>query len=68
MACGDELARAVLAHAERGQLHADVRVEMLALDRVEHLEVRARNRASLVGVRDLLAEDVDRRDVTSARA
>ena len=46
---------------ERGGLDADVRVELAAVERLERLSVGRCDRARLVGVRDLLAEDVDRR-------
>src|SRR5947209_1354594 len=42
--------------AERGELDADVRVQALALDRVEHLEVRTRDRLCIVGVSGLFPE------------
>ena len=46
---------------ERGELHADVRVEPLVLDLGEDVPIRLRDRPRLVLARDLLAEDVDRR-------
>ena len=44
---------------ERGQLHAHVRVEAALLDVGEDVLVGAHDRGRVVGVRDLLAEDVD---------
>ena len=46
-----------------GQLHADVRVEVAALDVREHVLVRAHDRGCLFLVPDLLAENVDRREL-----
>ena len=46
---------------ERRQLHAHVRVQVVPLDRLEHVAVLADDRHRLVDAGDLLAEDVDRR-------
>ena len=48
---------------ETGQLHRDVRVEPFRVDAGEHVEVLPGDRARLVRARDLLAEDVDRREL-----
>ena len=48
---------------ERGELDADVRVEPAVLDVGEHVLVCAHDRGRLVLVGDLLAEDVDRRQL-----
>ena len=52
----------------RGQLDRDVRVEALAVDPREQVVVLAGDRARLVGARDLLAEDVDRRAASPRRS
>ena len=46
---------------ERGRLHADVGVEPAALDVGEHVLIGVDDRQRVLLVRDLLAEDVDRR-------
>ena len=48
---------------ERGELDRDVRVEPLLVDPRQHVVVLARDRARLVGARDLLAEHVDGREL-----
>src|SRR6185312_2921614 len=45
--------------AEPRRLHAHVRAQLAALERVERLAVGRRDRARLAGARDLLAEHVD---------
>jgi hypothetical protein len=63
---GDDRAEVVAAEPvrelepERGELDAHVRVELLTLDRIEDGVVRAHDLACLLGVVELLAEDVDR--------
>ena len=54
-----ELVREV--EPERGQLDADVRVQALALDRLEDVVVGANDVLGLAPARRFLAEDVDRR-------
>src|SRR5262249_58982159 len=49
--------------AECSRLHADARIERLALDRLEDVAVLLRDRPRLGGARDLLAEHVDRRQL-----
>ena len=54
-----ELVREV--EPEPGELDADVRVELLALDRLEDVVVSLDDLERLAAARDLLAEHVDRR-------
>ena len=54
-----ELVRKV--EPEPGELDADVRVELLPLDRLEHVVVGCDDLERLAPARDLLAEHVDRR-------
>ena len=60
-----ELVREV--EPERGQLDADVRVEALALDRLEDVVVGADDVLRLAPARRFLAEDVDRRHLPLRR-
>ena len=48
---------------ERRELDRDVRVELLVVEPREHVVVLTRDRARLVGARDLLAEHVDGREL-----
>jgi hypothetical protein len=48
---------------QRRRLDADVRVEPAALERVDRLAVGAGDPAGLVRIRDLLAEDVEGREL-----
>src|SRR5437763_4628406 len=58
--------RIVEPEPEAGELDGDVRVQTLALDAREHAVVGPRYLPRLAVVRDLLAEDVDRRELALA--
>ncbi len=50
--------------AERGQLHRDIRLELVALDRLERAVIRVRDRLRLCRLGHLLAENVDGRELS----